>query len=158
MRELPQGKQTNATENSSQSTPAGQPCPLCDISQGEVLAEFPRWRLARTKTMKGHKERLMLYHKEHLKTLDEQSIGEAYLLLSKIGSKFFSYTDKWAIFEPVYATVPDHWHRVASDLEESAQDYGQIFKTPRMIFDNKEGTISRANPDNESPLPSSGAQ
>src|SRR5712691_680721 len=133
-------------------------CPLCSISGAEVLAEFQRWKLARTKTMKGHKERLMLYHKEHLKTLDEQSIGEAYILLSKIGSKFFSYTDKWAIFEPVYATVPDHWHRVASDLDESAQDYLQILKTPRMIIDNNEGTIVRANPDKESPFPSGNAQ
>jgi hypothetical protein len=126
-------------------------CPLCKISGDEVIAEYPRWRLARTKTMKGHKERLMLYHKEHLKTLDEQSIGEAYILLSKIGSKLFSYTDKWAIFDPVYATVPDHWHRVASDLDKNASDYEQILKTPRMIIDNKEGTISKANPDKDSP-------
>jgi hypothetical protein len=133
-------------------------CPLCKIAGDEVIAEFPRWKLARTKTMKGHKERLMLYHKEHLKTLDEQSIGEAYILLSKIGSKFFSYADKWAIFEPVYATVPDHWHRVASDLDESALDYQQILKTPRTIVDNKEGTIARANPGEETPLPSSNTQ
>ncbi len=92
-------------------------CPLCKIAQREVLEEYPRWRLARTKTMKGHRERLMLFHREHLKTLDEQSIGEAYLLLMGIGSRFFSYVTEWAIFEPVYATVPNHWHRVASDLD-----------------------------------------
>ena len=88
----------------------------------------------------------MLYHKGHLRVLDEQSIGEAYLLLSKIGTKFFSYTRKWAIFEPVYATVPSHWHRVISDLDESAQDHQQILKTPRTIIDNRDGTISRVNP------------
>jgi hypothetical protein len=133
-------------------------CPLCNISPEEVVAEFPRWKLARTKTMKGHEERLMLYHREHVRTLNEQSIGEAYILLSKIGSKFFSYTDTWAIFEPTYATVPDHWHRVASDLNENAQDYQQILKTPRMIIDNKEGTVSRVNPNPELPVPSSNAQ
>jgi hypothetical protein len=132
-------------------------CPLCKIAGDEVLAEFPRWRLARTKTMKGHKERLMLYHRDHLQTLDEQSIGEAYLLLSRIGSRFFSYTDKWAIFEPVYATVPSHWHRVASDLDDNAQDYQQILKTPRMILDNIQGTVLRMNPLIESPLPSRSA-
>ena len=120
-------------------------CPLCKIPDAEVLVEYPRWKLARTKTMKGHRERLMLYHKEHLKTLDEQSIGEAYLVLSKIGSKFFSYADSWAIFEPVYATVPSHWHRVASDLDENAQDYQQILKTPRTII-GRDGTVSRTNP------------
>ncbi len=91
----------------------------------------------------------MLYHREHLKTLDEQSVGEAYIMLLRIGSKFFSYTDKWAIFEPIYATVPDHWHRVASDLDERAEDYQQILKTPRMIIDNYDGTISRAYPEKD---------
>src|ERR1700752_2893329 len=98
-------------------------CPLCGLPDSQVLAEFERWKLARTKTMKGHKERLMLLHKEHLKTLDEGSVGEAYLLLERIGSKFFSYTDKWAIFDPDFATIPDHWHRVASDLDKNAVDY-----------------------------------
>ena len=147
----------NSGRITAQEALKDQPCPLCRISQGEVLAEFQRWKLVRTKTMKGHKERLMLFHKEHLRTLDEGSVGEAYLLLMNAGSKFFSYTDKWAIFEPVYATVPDHWHRVASDLDEKAQDYGQILKTPRMIIDNHDGTISRMHPDRdqESPAPSS---
>ena len=151
---MSQEEQTKPKENAAQSIATSQVCSLCNISQGEVLAEFQRWKLVRTKTMKGHRERLMLFHKDHVRTLDEASIGEAYLLLMKAGSKFFSYTDKWAIFEPVYATVPDHWHRVASDLDESAQDYGQILKTPRMVIDNRDGTIFRAYPDNKSLGPS----
>ncbi len=103
--------------------------------------------------MKGHRERLMLFYKEHVRVLDEGSIGEAYLLLAQAGAKFFSYADKWAIFEPVYATVPDHWHRVASDLDERAQDYGQILKTPRMIIDNHDGTIVRAYPERNQDTP-----
>ena len=91
----------------------------------------------------------MLLHREHLKNLDEGSIGEAYLLLRSVGVKFFAYTNKWAIFEPVYATVPEHWHRVASDLDEKAEDYGQILKTPRMIIGNHEGGITRVFPDEE---------
>ncbi len=107
--------------------------------------------------MKGHRERLMLFHRDHVRTLDEGSIGEAYLLLMKAGSNFFSYANEWAIFEPVYATVPDHWHRVASDLDEKAQDYGQILKTPRIIIDNTDGTISRVYPDNKTLGPSNKA-
>jgi len=121
-------------------------CPLCKIAQREVLEEYPRWRLARTKTMKGHRERLVLFHREHLKTLDEQSIGEAYLLLMGIGSRFFSYVTEWAIFESVYATVPNHWHRVASDLDAKADDYKQILRTPRTIIDSGKGSIHRADP------------
>src|SRR5207247_2540037 len=78
----------------------GNSCPLCNIPDQEVLAEFPRWRLARTKTMKRHRERLMLYHKEHVKTLDEQSIGEAYMLLLTIGRRYFTHADHSAVVEP----------------------------------------------------------
>ena len=147
-------EQENRKVNAPETIVAPQVCSLCNIPEQEVLVEYQRWKLVRTKTMKGHKERLMLLHKNHVRTLDEGSIGEAYLLMMKAGSKFFSYTNKWAIFEPVYATVPDHWHRVASDLDKKAQDYGQILKTPRMIIDNHDGTISRVYPDNTTPEPS----
>ena len=102
--------------------------------------------------MKGHRERLMLLHKKHVKSLDEGSIGEAYLLLRNVGSKYFAYANRWAIFEPVYATVPEHWHRVASDLDEKAEDYGQILKTPRMIIENHEGSITRIFPDKDATM------
>lgn len=118
-------------------------CPLCRIPKEEVLAEFQSWKLARTKTMKGHKERLMLFNKEHVRSLDEGSIGEAYMLLAQIGSTFFPFTEKWAVFEPVHATVPNHWHRVASDLDSNAEDHEQILKTPRLIIHNEKGIIVR---------------
>ncbi len=121
------------------------PCALCHLPRGEVLAELPKWRLVRTKTMKGHRERLMLCHRDHIKILDEQSVGEAYLTLLMMGVKFFSYAKEWAIFEPVFATVPDHWHRVASDLDNTSDDYEQILKTPRIIIDNERMVISRVD-------------
>ncbi len=121
-------------------------CPLCNITPAEVLEEYPRWRLVRTKTMKGHKERLMLLHKGHVRSLDEKSVEEAYRLLLKVGRRYFSYAKEWAIFEPVFATVPDHWHRVASDLDASASDYDQILKTPRTIVDNTDGGTRRLEP------------
>ncbi len=121
-------------------------CPLCNIPDKEVLEEYARWKLVRTKTMKGHRERLMLLSKEHVKSLDEQSVGEAYLHLMRIGSRFFSYVKQWAIFEPAYATVQDHWHRIISDLDSKAQDYEQILKTPRTIVSNNGGPIYRVEP------------
>jgi len=121
-------------------------CPLCNIPDKEVLEEYARWKLVRTKTMKGHRERLMLLSKEHVKSLDEQSVGEAYLHLMRIGSRFFSYVKQWAIFEPAYATVPDHWHRIISDLDSKAQDHEQILKTPRTIISNNGGPIYRVEP------------
>jgi hypothetical protein len=122
-------------------------CPLCNIPEHEVLADFPRWRLARTKTMKGHKERLMIYYKEHAKSLDEQSVGEAHMILMTMGQKFFSYAKQWAVFEPVFATVPEHWHRVASDLNPASEDHEQILKTPRLVVETDQMTISRVKPE-----------
>ncbi len=139
--ELDDGKVEDTNKNNKEKV-----CPLCSIPDREVLAEFPRWKLARTKTMKRHRERLMLYHKEHAKILDEQSVGEAYMLLLTLGQKFFSYTRRWGIFEPVYATVPDHWHRVASDLDSGSEDYEQILKTPRLVIDTEQITIDRVTP------------
>ena len=138
---------TDTAEPSTGPANGSGRCPLCNMPESEIIAEFQRWRLARTKTMKGHKERLMLLYREHVRDLDEGSVGEAYSILMRVGSKFFSYTDKWAIFDPDFATIPDHWHRVASDLDERAEDYEQILKTPRMIVENHEGTITRVVPE-----------
>ena len=99
--------------------------------------------------MKGHRERLMLLYKGHVRSLDERLVGEAYALLMRIGSRFFAYTDKWAIFDPDFATIPAHWHRVASDLDENSEDYDQILKTPRTIIENHEGSVSRVLPGRE---------
>lgn len=131
----------------SQPNNGEKPCPLCNIPDAEVLMEFPRWRIARTKTMKGHKERFMIYSNDHVKTLDEQSVGEAFLMLMTISHRFFSHTNTWAIFEPVYATVPDHWHRVASDLDPAADDHEQILKTPRLVIDTERETVTRVMPE-----------
>jgi len=122
-------------------------CPLCRIPEKEVLTDFDRWRLVRAKNLKGHRERLMLVSKRHSKQLDEGSIGEAYLLLNSIGQRFFGYADKWAIFESDFATIPDHWHRIASDLDVSADDFQQILKTSRTVISNRGEKINRVFPD-----------
>jgi hypothetical protein len=121
-------------------------CPLCKIPLKEVLVDFDRWSLVRAKNLKGHRERLMLVSKRHSKQLDEGSIGEAYLLLNSIGQRFFGYADQWAIFESDFATIPDHWHRIASDLDANADDFQQILKTSRTIISNRGERISRLFP------------
>ena len=118
-------------------------CPLCNLPGNEVVGEWPNWVLARTKRMKGHKERLMLCYKDHVKDVDERSLGEAYMTMLNIGMKMFHYTRYWAIFEPTFATVPEHWHRVCSDIDPVAEDYEQITKTPRLVIDNKTMNIMR---------------
>ena len=133
-------KQSIEESKNSHTKMAGYP--LCKIPLKEVLVDVDPWSLVRAKNLKGHRERLMLVSKRHSKQLDEGSIGEAYLLLNSIGQRFFGYTDKWAIFESDFATIPDHWHRVASDLVENADDFQQILRTSRTRISNREGKIS----------------
>jgi hypothetical protein len=134
-------------EESKDSQTKMADCPLCKIPLKEVLVDFDRWSLVRAKNLKGHRERLMLVSKRHSKQLDEGSIGEAYLLLNCIGQRFFGYADEWAIFESDFATIPDHWHRIASDLDVNADDFQQILKTSRTIISNRGKKISRVFPD-----------
>jgi len=123
-----------------------QTCPLCQIPTGEILIDHQRWLIVRTKTMKGHRERIMLYIREHKKELgSEQEIGEAYIYLYHIGRKLFEYTRFWAILEPTFATVPDHWHRIATDLNPKAEDAKQVLRTPRLNVDNELMSVERAS-------------
>lgn len=87
----------------------------------------------------------MVYTREHIDKPSEQDIGEAYIYLFFVGRKLFSYTDYWTIMEPTYATVKDHWHRVASDMSVDSDDYLQILNTPRLKVNNKLLTIERAS-------------
>jgi len=100
--------------------------------------------------MKGHKERLMLYPKEHLKALDEQSIGEAYICYRRSGRNSSAYATSGRFSIPFMlqsgSLAPSRFRpgQECLGLRTDSQ-------TPRMIIDNKEGTISRANPDKDSP-------
>jgi hypothetical protein len=124
-------------------------CPLCNLKKDEVIGEWPNWVLARPIRLKGHKERLMLCWKDHVSLVDERAIGEAYVMLFNVGMKAFHYSRYWAILEPTYATIPEHWHRICSDLDPAAEDRDQILKTPRLIIDNKTLNIQRAEPGQE---------
>ena len=97
-------EQENIKVNAPETIVAPQVCSLCNIPEQEVLVEYQRWRLVRTKTMKGHKERLMLLHKKHVRTLDEGSIGEAYLLMMKAGSKRVTTWD--ALCHTTFGNMP----------------------------------------------------
>src|SRR5437870_9125463 len=42
--------------------------------------------------------------------------------------------------------IPEHWHRICSDIDPVAEDHDQILKTPRLVIDNKTLNIQRAEP------------
>jgi len=57
------------------------------LAKEEVILEWPNWVLARTKRLKGHKERLMLCFKDHVSSVDETVHCEAYMMLFNVGMK-----------------------------------------------------------------------
>jgi hypothetical protein len=102
-------------------------CPLCEAIQNEKgLYEDDAVKVLRTKTLKGHRERVMVVSRDH------QMNGwiETYMLkkLEDTGMKLFDYTYKFVIVATDYASVPDHPHFIASDLEPG-EDHLQLLGT-----------------------------
>ena len=106
-------------------------CPLCEAIKNEkILASNEDFVILRTKKMKGHRERIMVVFRVHTDVLLGPSINKGLDLLEKAGKELFKYTTFFVIMEPTYATIKDHWHLVASDLNRNAEDYDQVLITP----------------------------
>ncbi|MEM2995461.1 MAG: hypothetical protein QXI91_05560 [Candidatus Bathyarchaeia archaeon] len=106
-------------------------CPLCelDLNQEKIFYEDNSFIVLRTKNLKGHKERIMIIYKRHEHTIPYKAVERALDILSKIGRKVFSYTPKFVIMDSTFATINDHWHLVASDLNPKSEDFDQILAT-----------------------------
>lgn len=105
-------------------------CPLCelDLKQEKVYFEDSSFVVLRTKDMKGHRERIMIVYKPHQHTVPHGAYERALDILSKVGT-VFSYTPKFVIMDTTFATINDHWHLVATDLNPKSQDFDQILAT-----------------------------
>ena len=94
-------------------------CPLCHIKdkKEKIYYETENFIVCRTKNMRGHKERIMVVYKSHIKELDNGLRGEAIKDLQSIGKDIFhQYTPVFVIMEGKYGSINDHWHLVATDL------------------------------------------
>ncbi len=105
-------------------------CPLCelDLKKEKVYFEDGSFVVLRTKDMKGHRERIMIVYKQHQHTISRSAYERALDILSKVG-RVFSYTPKFVIMDTTFATINDHWHLVATDLDPKSQDFDQILAT-----------------------------
>jgi hypothetical protein len=91
----------------------------------------------KTKTGKGHKERIMIVYKRHEHTIPQNMFEYALDTLTKIGRQVFAYTPKFVIMDTTFATINDHWHLVATDLDPKSQDFDQILSTKWIkVIDN----------------------
>ncbi len=117
----------------------GLNCPFCELNSKEekVYYEDQSFIVLRTRTLKGHRERIMIVYKQHEHELTHKAFERALDILSKMGRKLFSYTPKFVIMDSTFATINDHWHLVATDLDPKSQDFAQILATKWIrVIDN----------------------
>jgi len=109
----------------------GSKCPLCklNLQEEKLYFEDDFFLVLRTKKLKGHKERIMIMYKRHEHELPCKVVERALGILIKIGKELFSYTPKFVIMDSTFATINDHWHLVASDLDPKSEDFDQILAT-----------------------------
>jgi hypothetical protein len=109
----------------------GVNCPLCELNLKEekVYLEDETFLVLRTKKLKGHRERVMIVHKRHEHEPSYKAVERALDILTKMGRRLFSYTPKFVIMDSTFATINDHWHLVASDLDPKSEDFDQILAT-----------------------------
>ena len=106
-------------------------CPFCqlDMKSEKVYHEDNSFIVLRTANLKGHRERIMIIFKQHDHTIPYKAFERALDMLSKIGKKAFSYAPKFVIMDSTFATINDHWHLVATDLNPESEDFDQILAT-----------------------------
>lgn len=106
-------------------------CPLCnlDLEKEKKYYEDKSFIVLKTRTVKGHKERIMIVYRRHEHTIPQSAYEHALDTLSKIGKEIFSYTPKFVIMDTTFATINDHWHLVATDLDPKSKDFKQILST-----------------------------
>ncbi len=106
-------------------------CPLCnlDLEKEKKYYEDRSFIVLRTKTEKGHRERIMIVLRRHEHTVPQRAYEHALDTLTKIGRQVFSYTPKFVIMDTTFATINDHWHLVATDLDPKSEDFNQILST-----------------------------
>lgn len=120
-------------------------CPLCGLTDREdevVFWEDENFFITRTKTLKRHRERIMLATKLHIDklTFDKHAKGIWYgqhwlpnkiiEALEDVCKNVFAYTHKAVVMDGAYGTIRDHWHLVITDLEPDSDDFHQVLGTP----------------------------
>ena len=116
-------------------------CPLCQALLKErhlFLKETDLYVILPTKTLKGHKKRIMVLLKSHLP--DTRYHCVIMREFEEFCKEYFCDEPTCAICESTYATIPDHWHRLACDWDTTdKKELQQLMYTPhKAIKTNKE--------------------
>jgi hypothetical protein len=109
-------------------------CPLCIIPTKETLLfENELIYLVSTKDQKGHKVRVMSVIKCHSSTptFEEQVLADG--LLFEYMTRLMGKED-WYIVSNQFASIPQHWHRIAVDFPLEEEEDPLFAQTPKVVF------------------------
>ncbi|SRR6266571_3345013 len=105
-------------------------CKICQAFDNEpILDYYAGFAIIQTKNMKGHAERVMVVSQKHERAVHpvEQDTAKAFLFRFILASDDYD----WTIMEPTHASIPEHWHLVASTLDEGEDQ--ELIKDTRRI-------------------------
>jgi len=111
-------------------------CRLCRIINNEndkFLYEDEFVIIVPTNKMKGHKKRIMIVSKSHLDNNIEITTFED--IFRKYCYEYFDEEPTCIIASPEYATITNHWHRIACDW--IGEDMLQCWYTPHLAIKTK---------------------
>jgi hypothetical protein len=113
-------------------------CKLCEAIKNEKpVFTFEDYIILSTKNMKGHHKRVMIVSKEHKKDLppiEKQHVMNVFILFCQ---NYFDEEPTFAMCEPTYATIPEHWHIIACDWFATTKELQQLHYTPHLAIKTK---------------------
>ena len=124
-------------------------CVLCRVLQMETPIYDTQDYLAKiysTKNLKHHLKRIMVVSCQHSKITDGLDFRMKELL-KEAGLQIFDYTPKFVIMSTKFASVPNHPHYVASDLDPNSDDFEQILSTPWVeVVETNLASVAKVSP------------
>jgi len=115
-------------------------CKLCKAIENEkdkILYQDNEIVILPTKYKKGHHKRIMAISTKHVKELgpfEEEMSLKRFINFCK---EYFDEEPTFALVEPTYATIPEHWHRIACDWFATARERKQLEYTPHQAIKTK---------------------
>jgi len=113
-------------------------CKLCEAIKNEKpIFMFEDYIIVSTKNMKGHHKRIMIISKGHQKDLtpiENQHVMSVFTLFCQ---NYFDEEPTFALVDSTYASIPDHWHRIACDWFGTPEEIKQLHYTPHQAIKTK---------------------
>lgn len=117
-------------------------CKLCNALKNEkdkYLYEDNDIVILPTKTKKGHHKRIMIISKDH--NMNNDNLATKFFLIDFVDfcKDYFNEEPTFTLVESTYASIPNHWHRIACDWFGTPKEIKQLHYTPHQsISTNKE--------------------